>query len=270
MVDTQHIEARGMDLDRPCAARIYDACLGGGHNFGVERRFVERLEARLPGITWVFRENRAFMRRALEYLLDHGIRQFLDLGSGIPTIGHVHEVVKRRCRDFTVLYVDNEPLTVAHSRPLLANEPRVEMIRGDARDPKSILHAPEVSELLDLTKPVGLLMSAMLHFIPDSDDPESLVDTYHDLVAAGSYLMLSHSTDAMDTSAMHTLCDLYEESADPLFTRATDRIDSLFGDFEVLPPGSKYLANWRPDPDGDFDRAPYRLLYGGLGKKTHP
>jgi hypothetical protein len=267
MVDTQHPPQREMELDRPCAARIYDAFLGGSHNLGADRAFVERVEAALPGITEVYRENRAFVRRTVEYLIAQGVRQFLDLGSGIPTIGHVHEVARRRTRHFRVLYVDNEPLTVAHSRPLLADEPRAEIIWADCREPESILQAPETSTLLDLDRPVALLMSAVLHFIPDSDDPQSLMATYREVIADGSYLAVSHATGTADPVAMRTLEDLYRETADPLIARDTDRIDALFGDFDLLPPGTSYLTDWRPDPDQAGTRPRYRVLYGGLARK---
>ncbi|GAA0522348.1 hypothetical protein GCM10011581_34350 [Saccharopolyspora subtropica] len=267
MVDTPTPASREMDIDRPCAARIYDAFLGGGHNLGSERSFAERLERALPGVGEVYRENRAFVRRAVEFLLARGVRQFLDLGSGIPTIGHVHEVARRRTRDFRVLYVDNEPLTVAHSRPLLAGEPRAEFIQADCRDPKSVLHAPEAVELIDLDEPVGLLMTAVFHFVPDSDDPLGLAGTYRDALVPGSYLVVSHLTDSHDPDAARTLATLYQETADPLYPRDAAWVASLFGDFQVMPPGPTYLSRWRPDPDQSAAQHRYHLLYGGVARK---
>jgi hypothetical protein len=266
MVDTQTLPPREMDLELPSAARVYDAFLGGSHNFGIEREFVERVEEALPGVTDVYRENRAFMRRTVEHLIRYGIRQFLDLGSGIPTIGHVHEIARRRTSDFSVLYVDNEPLTVAHSRPLLATDPRADIIEADCRDPESILQAPEAAELLDLDRPVALVMSAVLHFIPDADEPGSLVAAYRDVLAPGSHLAITHVTGSADAAAMSTLEDLYAETADPLVARSTEWIEALFGDFGLLPPGMSYLNDWRPDP-GQRARPQYRILYGGLARK---
>ncbi|MGP4017426.1 SAM-dependent methyltransferase [Saccharopolyspora sp. 5N708] len=267
MFDTRNPPVREMDIDRPCAARIYDAFLGGGHNFGIERGFAESLERALPGIADAYQENRAFLRRVVEYLLAHGVRQFLDLGSGIPTIGQVHEVAGRRTRDFRVLYVDNEPLTVAHSKPLLADEPRAEIIHADCRDPKSVLHAPEALELLDFDEPVGLLMAAVLHFIPDSDEPLALVDTYRDALAPGSHLVVSHLTGSHNPDAMRILTQRYADTADPLHPRDAERIEELFGNFEILPPGTVYLANWRPEPGQPTAQCRYRLLYGGVARK---
>ncbi|QUH01468.1 SAM-dependent methyltransferase [Saccharopolyspora erythraea] len=267
MVDTQRLMSRKMDIDRPCAARIYDAFLGGSHNFGVERRFVERAEAELPGITEVYRENRAFVRRAVEYLLAHGVHQFLDLGSGIPTIGHVHEVARRRTGEFRVLYVDNEPLTVAHSRPLLDDEPRAAIIEADCRDPESVLRSPEAAALIDFDRPVALLMSAVLHFVPDRDSPAALVETYRKALAPDSHLAITHLTADHDPATAGTLERFYAETADPLVARPAKWIDALFGDFEVLPPGTSHLTDWRPDPDQTSAVPRYRVVHGGLARK---
>lgn len=266
MVDTCGTTIREMDIDRPAAARMYDAFLGGCHNFGVERALVERIETALPGIAGTYRESRSFLRRSVEYLLAHGIRQFLDLGSGIPTIGHVHEVARRRTRHFRVVYVDNEPLTVAHSKPLLAAEINAAITHADIRDPRSVLESAEARALLDLDEPVGLLMSAVLHFIPDSDRPADLVAQYRDRLVPGSHLLISHVTGSHDPAQAHTLADYYAESADPLYLRDTKRIDSFFGDFTPVPPGTTYLADWRPDP-GTPTPTPYQLLHGGIAVK---
>ncbi|QIZ36800.1 SAM-dependent methyltransferase [Saccharopolyspora sp. ASAGF58] len=267
MVDTRIPPVREMDIDRPCAARVYDAFLGGSHNFGCERAFAERLERELPDIGETYRENRAFLRRVVEYLLAHGVRQFIDLGSGIPTIGHVHEVARRRTRDFRVLYVDNEPLTVAHSKPLLAGEPRVEIIRADCRDPDSVLKSPEAAELLDPAEPVGLLMAPVLHFIPDSDDPVALVETYRDALVPGSHLVISHLTGSHAPDEMRILAGHYAETADPLQPREVEWIEKLFGDFEVVRPGTTFLSDWRPEPGRTTAKQPYCLLHGGVARK---
>ncbi|MEV6230499.1 SAM-dependent methyltransferase [Saccharopolyspora shandongensis] len=267
MTDMRIPPVREMDITRPCAARIYDAFLGGSHNLGCERAFMEDLERKLPHIGESYRENRAFVRRSVEYLLAHGVRQFVDLGSGIPTIGHVHEVARRRARDFRVLYVDNEPLTVAHSKPLLAGEPRAEIIRADCRNPWAVLDSPEAAELLDLDRPVALLMTAVLHFVPDSDDPVALVEAYRDALVPGSHLVISHLTGSHDADEMRVLTARYEETADPLHPREVEWIEKQFGDFEVVPPGTTYLSDWRPEPGRTAAKRPYRLLYGGVAWK---
>ncbi|GAA2341213.1 SAM-dependent methyltransferase [Saccharopolyspora halophila] len=266
MMETRDAALREMDLSRPAAARIYDSFLGGCHNFGVDRELAERLETDLPGIADSYQENRAFLRRAVEFMLAHDIRQFLDLGSGIPTIGQVHEVARRRTRDFRVVYVDNEPLTVAHSRPLLTREPNAAIIHADIRDPASVLRASQVRQLLDLSEPVGLLMSAVLHFVPDSDRPAELVEAYRDAVVPGSHLLIAHLTDSYDPAAMRTLADFYAESADPLHARSTSAIEKFLGDFEPIPPGPGLVATWRPEP-GPRPAPRYEINYGAMTRK---
>jgi hypothetical protein len=265
MVDTKP-SPRPMDLELPCAARVYDAFLGGSHNFSVERCFVDRVEERIPGVTEVYRENRAFVRRAVEYLVDKGVRQFLDLGSGIPSIGSVHEVARRRTDDFRVLYIDNEPLTVAHSQSLFAGESRVAMTEGDCRYPGAILRAAELSALLDLDRPVALLMSSVLHFLRDEDNPRTLVARYRDALAPGSHLLLSHATACRDPGTARLLEELYHETADPLRPRSSGWIDALFDGFAPVAPGITYLSDWRPDP-GPRRRSRYQVMYGGLAVK---
>lgn len=264
MVGTREPATRQVDIDRPAAARIFDAFLGGSHSFAVERELVERAEQALPGIHQCYRENRAFLRRAVEFLLARGVRQFLDLGSGIPTIGHIHEVAQRRVDDFRVVYVDNEPLTVAHSRPLLTADPRAEIIQADCREPRSVLTAPEVSALLDFRRPVGLVMSAVLHHVPDEDAPQELVEQYRNALGPGSFLVISHLAYDRAPRAAQILTELYDETADPLFIRETGWIKRLFGDFELVTPGATYLSGWRPESPTD---APYPLIYGGVARK---
>lgn len=266
MVETRDVVLREMDLNRPAAARLYDSFLGGCHNFGIDRALAERLEAVLPGIADSYQENRAFLRRAVEFMLAHGVRQFLDLGSGIPAIGHVHEVARRRTRDFRVVYVDNEPLTVAHSRTLLTGEPNAAIIHADIRDPRSVLQASQVRQLLDLEKPVGLLMSAVLHFVPDSDRPAELVAAYRDAVAPGSHLLLAHFTDGYAPAVVRALTGFYAESSDPLHARSTGAIENFLGDFEPIPPGPALLADWRPEPGRHSDPR-YELNYGAMARK---
>lgn len=257
---------RPIDIDRPAAARIYDTFLGGGHNFGVDRTFAEHLARDLPGITEVYRENRAFLRRGVEHLLSRGIRQFLDLGSGIPTIGQAHEVAARRTHDFRVLYVDDEPLTAAHSKPLLAADPRVDMLRADLRDPDAVLGSAEAAQLLDLREPVALLASAVLHFLPGADRPAEVIAAYRDAVPAGSHLVLSHLTGCRAPAAARTMCAHYAGTSDPLFARGTAEITGMFGGFDVPRPGVAHVAEWRPDPVRPAVSG-YRLLFGGVGRK---
>ena len=167
MVPTSAPQARAIDIDRPCAARIHNAFLGGSHNFGIDRTFAEQLENELPGITETYRESRAFLHRTVEHLITLGVRQFVDFGSGTPTIGHIHEIAVRYTRDFRVLYSDNEPLTVAFSRDLLARQPTAEIVEADCRRPEAVLDSPQAAELIDLTQPIAFVfLGAALHRRP--------------------------------------------------------------------------------------------------------
>jgi SAM-dependent methyltransferase len=177
----------------PSSARIYDYVLGGGHNFEVDRQAAERLLEAVPAREMA-RLNRAYLRRAVLFLIDAGIRQFLDLGSGIPTVGNVHEVAQEADPSTRVLYVDIEPIAVAHSELLLADNNNASVIRADLRKPETILDTSEAHRLLDMTQPLGLLMVGVMQFVPDSDDPWAIVASYRDRLAPGSYLAISHFT----------------------------------------------------------------------------
>src|SRR5437764_15259666 len=161
----------GIDLNRPNAARMYDYALGGSHNFAVDREMVERVEAMMPGSSLIAHANRAFLRRAVGYCLDSGIRQFLDIGSGIPTVGSVHEVARPVTPEARVVYVDVDAVAVAHSQAILRDYPNATAIRGDVRAPADILDHPELAKMIDFSAPVAVLLMAILHFVPDEDDP---------------------------------------------------------------------------------------------------
>ncbi|HEX5494116.1 MAG TPA: SAM-dependent methyltransferase, partial [Mycobacteriales bacterium] len=179
----------------PSTARVYDALLGGSHNFAVDRQMAEAVRAALPGIEAAARANRAFLRRAVRHLLDLGVEQYLDLGSGLPTVGNVHEIVHRHDPDGRVVYVDIDPVAVAHSRAILRDQPSVTAVRADLRDPRSILAHPDVRRLLHPDRPTGVLAVASLHFVPDSDDPAGIIAAYREALAGGGYLVVSHASD---------------------------------------------------------------------------
>lgn len=259
-------QGKELDLERASAARINDAFLGGSYNFGVDRRFVERAERGLPGIAESYRASRAFLRRSVDYLIAHGLRQFVVVGSGLPSSGHVHEIARRRATDFRVLYVDNDPLTVMQGARQLVTEPRAEMFRADFREPWTILDTVRDQSVLDIDQPMVLMLPA-LHLVPESDDPQSLVAVYRDALTPGSYLCVAHVVDSECPEHAATLTALYTESADPLFARDTAWVDLLFGDFELVTPGAGQLSQWRPDPSWNPQPPRYPLFYGGLARK---
>ncbi|MEU4745246.1 SAM-dependent methyltransferase, partial [Actinosynnema sp. NPDC023658] len=186
-------EGSDIDLSRPSPARVYDVHLGGAHNFRVDREAAQRITEAMPDLPRVLRANRAFLRRAVRYLVGRGITQFLDLGSGTPTPGNVHEVARDADPDCRVVHVDVDPVAVAHSRVALGGTDRAAVVEADLRRPRDVLTHPDALRTLDLTRPVGVLMFAVLHFVPDADEPGVIVREYLDAVVPGSYLALSHA-----------------------------------------------------------------------------
>jgi hypothetical protein len=240
----------GIDLDRPNAARMYDYALGGSHNFAVDREMVERVEAMLPGSSLVAHANRAFLQRAVKFCVEAGVRQFLDIGSGIPTVGSVHEVAQAVAPDARVVYVDIDAVAVAHGRAILRDNPNATAIHGDARKAADLLGDPEVSALLDLTKPVAVLLIAVLHFIPDVDDPAGIVAGLRDRIASGSYLVLSHGCPDDRPDAADTVRELYKNTSTPLSLRDRSQVRPLFAGFDLVEPGLTWVTSWRPyEPD---------------------
>src|SRR5215470_9279763 len=177
-----------IDLDRPSIARVYDFFLGGSHNFAVDRAMAEQLLTLAPDVAEIMRANRAFLRRAVRFMVGEGINQFLDIGSGIPTVGNVHEVAQAADPDARVVYVDIDPVAYAHSRAMLKGNDKVVIVRADLREPDVILGSPEVAQLLDLSRPVGLLIVSVLHFIEDSLEPQPAVARLREAMPSGSFL----------------------------------------------------------------------------------
>nr|BFF02287.1 SAM-dependent methyltransferase [Streptoalloteichus tenebrarius] len=253
-------------MDRPSAARVYDYWLGGSHNFAVDRALAEQALRIVPELPEITRANRAFLRRAVRYCLDNGIRQFLDLGSGIPTVGNVHEVAQSVAPESRVVYVDSDPVAVAHSRAILAGNERAEVVQADACDPDAVLGAPGTRRLIDPDQPLAVLMLALLHFVPDSDDPAGIIGRYRDAGPSGSYLVLSHGTDAADERRAG-MKELYARSTTPLALRPPDAVAALFAGYELVEPGVVYLPEWRPDPAEAPDEDPARFgVLAGVGR----
>ncbi|QTR03749.1 SAM-dependent methyltransferase [Saccharothrix algeriensis] len=239
---------RGTDVNVPSVARTYDYLLGGAHNLAVDREMGDRMLRVLPGARHLVRLNRAFLRRAVTHLVDSGITQFIDLGSGIPTAGNVHEVAPRA----KVVYVDKDPVAVAHARLIVAGDERVAVVRADLRDPADVLSRPEVTGLLDLDRPVALLMLLVLHFSPDSEDPAGCVARYRDRLAPGSCLVISHATADRRVETMRAAAATVRRSnsRDNLVYRTRAEVTALFDGFELEEPGVTGCALWRPDGVG--------------------
>ncbi|AOS65976.1 SAM-dependent methyltransferase [Actinoalloteichus hymeniacidonis] len=229
-----------VDVERPSAARMYDYFLGGAHNFAVDRQMADQVIATFPGTRRFAQLNRSFLRWSVRLLLDSGVRQFIDLGSGIPTVGNVHETAQRIDADARVVYVDNDPVAYAHSRSILGKNNGAAAINADLRDVDAVLADPTLRGLIDLDQPVGLLTVAVLHFIPDSDDPSAILGRYHDAVVSGSHLVVSHGLaeprqeGEREDDRSTTVKKVYSRSATPLTLRSESEVAALFGRFAIL------------------------------------
>lgn len=258
----------GLDVTRPSAARMYDYLLGGGHNFEADRKLAARVSGAHPGCYDIARLNRSFLRRAVLELIDAGVRQFLDIGSGIPTVGNVHEIAQRAAPDSRVIYVDHDPIAVAHCKLILEDNDRADVALADLRDPASILSAPATRALLDFDQPVGLLMVCVMHFIPTESKPVQLLGQFREALPAGSYLALSHLTGDSGAAEMDRLVEVMKSSKDPIHPRSREEIAELFTGFELVEPGLVSIADWRPRCAGDSAEVPERdQVLAGLGVK---
>ena len=267
----------GTEQKPATAARIYDFHLGGTHNFPADRAAGQAVADRNPLVPAMARTNRAFLRRAVTHLTDVGIRQFLDIGSGIPTEGNVHEVAQRLAPDARVAYVDIDPVAVMESLEILHGNDRATAIRGDLRDPEAILAHPDVRALLDFEQPMALLLGAVLHFVPDDAEAIAAVTRLREALPAGSYLVISHAA-SFETVEQRAAVDeevkvvqgVYEQrTASPFRLRSRDELAAFFAGMEMVEPGLVWLPQWRPaagDPQ-DFTDDPSRSFgLGGVGR----
>lgn len=241
----------GLDVSRPHPARVYQAWLGGKDTFGPDRDAAERVATLAPWVVQGARANRAFLRRAVRHLASRGIEQFLDLGAGLPAPGNVHEVAQAVNPAVRVVYVDLDPVVLAHARALLACDTRTIVVPGDLREPAAILTDPDVSAHLDLSRPVAVLLLAVLHFVRDSEAPARIVADLRERVAPGSAVVISHVADLPDgdrparAAATRKAAGLYEELAGPFTLRTPDQITGLFAGLDLLDPGVVPANQWR-------------------------
>lgn len=271
MSDQAGYGPKELDLDRPSPARVYDYSLGGSHNFEVDRRFAEQVFSYVPWVPNINRLNRSFLWRVVRFYLDQGIRQFLDLGSGIPTKGNVHEVAQQQQPDARVVYVDYEPVAYEQAREMLAGNPYATIIQADVRDPQAILDHPDTRQLLDFSQPLGLLMVGVLLFIPDRDRPGDLVRTYRQRLAPGSYLAISHLCDehapAQLRAQVAAAVAAYQNASEQLHVRTRQEITGWFDSMEIVDPGVVFLPDWRPESTTEADDIARPLGYGGVARQ---
>ncbi|MDP9866473.1 MULTISPECIES: SAM-dependent methyltransferase [Streptosporangium] len=259
---------RGIDVNTPSVARLYDYYLGGKDNFAADRAAAEEILSIAPELRMAARENRAFLGRAVRSLAEAGIEQFLDIGTGLPTRGNVHEVAHQVTPDARVAYVDNDPIVLVHARALLrGTRDEVMVTSGDLRQPEEILKSPEIQDHLDFSKPVAVLLVAIMHFITESDDPRRIVATLRDAMPPGSYLVLSHGTRESRAEAVDRGTKVYERANSPLVLRSRQEILNLFDGFELMDPGLVWLPEWRPDGQPPHDDPSQALIMCGVGRK---
>jgi hypothetical protein len=236
-----------VDLEKPSAARTYDYVLGGNHNFAVDREFVAQVHKVAPEAKYFAIQNRAYLRRVVLYLMEQGIRQFLDLGSGIPTVGNVHEIAQDFDPSARVVYVEIEHVAVAHSQLILEKNPNAAMVHADITKPGLVLNDEVTKAMLDFRLPVGILGITIGHYI--IEDPHSVFAAYRDAVPPGSYLALSHLTD--DFMEMDEVTKAMRRSQNAVKARARAEILEFFGDWELVEPGLVMTSQWRPDREHD-------------------
>ncbi|MCW2638422.1 MAG: hypothetical protein JWP76_728 [Dactylosporangium sp.] len=242
----------GVDLDRPSAARVYDYYLGGSHNYAVDREMARQIVRLMPNVPRVARANRAFLRRVVEHLVAAGVRQFLDIGSGIPTAGSVHEIAQRLAPDSRVAYVDVDPVAAAYGRTVLVGNPHVGVVQEDLRRPDRVLSDPDLLRVLHLDQPVAILMLSLLHFVPASDDPAGVIAHYRDAVASGSYLAISHvGLLPRPPVEGERILTVYEQVGTPLTPRTEAELTALLRGFELMEPGLVAVHLWRPEDVGE-------------------
>jgi hypothetical protein len=253
------------DVRVPSPARMYDYYLGGKDNSLADREAAEKALSVVPSGRALARANRDFLVRAVKCLAAQGIDQFIDVGTGMPTSPNVHEVAWSVNPCARVVYVDNDPLVIAHDRALLMDSTDIAVVHGDIRQPREIMCDESVRKLIDFTRPVGVLLVAVLHFVTDEEYARQSVAVFRSSAPSGSYLVISHITsDGSDPAATRAIRDAYADATAPAVFRAVDDIKRLFDGFELLQPGLVDVAEWRsgrkPEP------AEIRFV-GAVGRK---
>jgi hypothetical protein len=258
-----------IDTGKPHPARMYDYYLGGKDNYMVDREAAAAVLRAVPEVRDMARENRAFLQRVVRYLVgEAGIRQIIDIGTGIPSAGNVHEVAQQVHPGVRVAYVDNDPIVHVHANALLTGEGSTSIVLGDLRDPAGILGHPKVQELIDFEEPVALLLVAIVHFLPDEQEPGRIIAALRDALPAGSYLALSHGTaDFHDEALVGMATAVYEGATAPLVLRGHEEVSGFFVGFDLVEPGVVQVPLWRPDGEVRRARDLAKIgIYGGVGR----
>ena len=260
----------GFDPAKPHIARVYDYLLGGKDNFAADRAVGDQIIASLPAVQVGVREQRAVLGRVVRYLVgEAGVRQLIDIGSGLPTAENVHEIAHRADPATRVVYVDNDPVVLAHARALLADRPETVVVDGDLRDPAGIMEHPDLRRNLDFGQPVGLLLCGILHHLLDEEEPAKVMDVLSQALPSGSYVFIHHLLDAGDPAIADVQAAMQRGLGRGQF-RTRDQIRSLFGQLELVEPGLVLVPEWRPDAGTPSvrDYPVLRLACAGVARKS--
>ena len=257
-----------LNIRKPNVARVYDCLLGGKDSFQPDRDAAARLQRFLPDVARAARENRYFLERVVRYLVGQaGIRQIIDIGTGLPTQDNVHEVAQRIAPGTRVVYVDNNRVVVRHGMALLATNKDVAMVESDLRTPREMMTDPDTRRLIDFNGPVAVLMLASLHFVTDADNPRAILRLWRETMHPGSYLAISHITaDEVQPAVAKAAQDVYADASAPAVPRALAEVESFFDGFELIPPGVVNINSW-PVPVPEHATQRRVLLYGGVGRR---
>ncbi|GAB2621706.1 SAM-dependent methyltransferase [Streptomyces capparidis] len=263
MADDEFDFGTDLEVHKPHPARIYDYWLGGKDNYAPDREAAEHAIKVSPDIPAAARENRAFLRRAVTMCAAEGIRQFVDIGAGLPTQGNVHEIAQGAAPGSRVVYVDNDPIVLAHGRALLAENRTTTVITADMREPEKLLAHPELLDFVDYREPVAVLLVAVLHFL-DDEHAARAVAAVRDRIAPGSFLVLSHSTHEGYPEKADEIIKTWKNTNSGITARGRAAVREFFDGFELLEPGVVHVPEWRPEqPLGDYTR----WMYAGVGRK---
>jgi hypothetical protein len=267
--DESSLIIEGIDFSRPSVARIYDYLLGGYHNFEIDRVFAEKSKVIYPDVALAAQVGRAFLRRSVTYLLDKGIRQFIDIGSGLPTSGHIHEILQAANVDGRVVYVDIDPVAVEHSKAILRGNSQTLVLLEDARNPEKIFAGIQEGDIINFDQPVALLFITLLQFIEDVNESRDLVARYQTHLAPGSYLAFTYgTTEGTPSGVLEGFSKLSEASPTKAYYRNRDEIFGIFEGHKFEEPGIVYAPLWHPEGPEDIclDLPERSLIYAGVAR----
>jgi hypothetical protein len=270
-VPTRGRAPRGVDVTTPNVARIYDYWLGGKDNFAADREAAEKILGIVPEARLAARANREFLGRAVRFLAKNGVRQFIDIGAGLPTQNNVHEVAHAVIPDARVVYVDNDPVVRVHAQALLHTVETTTFIEADLREPEKIIEHPDLQKLIDFDEPVAVLIVTTLHFVTEGEEPYEIVSTFREAMGPGSYLALSHVTADPRPQAEAPVTEIYSRATAPMVPRTREQFTRFFEGLDLVEPGVVFAPQWRPDaPDAiNVTTDPeVSFMFAGVGRKS--